>query len=122
LEYYRGILFLTTNRVQAFDDAFLSRIHVALRFTELSVDAKVRVWSAFIEKQRRLGTIVNVSPEEMRQLASLNSNGREIKNALRTANSLAHARKEALSFKHLKEVMDVLDEFSVEFAAASAEI
>jgi hypothetical protein len=29
-EYYRGILFLTTNRVQAFDEALLSRIQGAL--------------------------------------------------------------------------------------------
>ncbi|KAH9931588.1 uncharacterized protein B0H18DRAFT_1208895 [Fomitopsis serialis] len=32
VEYYRGILFLTTNRVTAFDPAFLSRIHIALHF------------------------------------------------------------------------------------------
>ncbi|TGJ75550.1 hypothetical protein E0Z10_g10983, partial [Xylaria hypoxylon] len=32
LEYYRGVLFLTTNRVQTFDAAFTSRIHVALHY------------------------------------------------------------------------------------------
>ena len=31
LEYFQGILFLTTNRVATFDDAFQSRIHIALR-------------------------------------------------------------------------------------------
>ena len=31
LEYFQGILFLTTNRVSSFDDAFQSRIHIALR-------------------------------------------------------------------------------------------
>jgi hypothetical protein len=31
LEYFQGILFLTTNRVSTFDDAFQSRIHIALR-------------------------------------------------------------------------------------------
>ena len=35
IEYYRGILFLTTNRIKTFDEAFLSRIHVALHFSEL---------------------------------------------------------------------------------------
>ncbi|KAJ7271336.1 hypothetical protein B0H12DRAFT_985608, partial [Mycena haematopus] len=35
VEYYRGILFLTNNRLQAFDEAFLVRIHVALHFGEL---------------------------------------------------------------------------------------
>ena len=32
LEYYSGILFMTTNRVRTFDDAFKSRIHVPLKY------------------------------------------------------------------------------------------
>ena len=50
VEYYRGILFLTTNRVSAFDEAFLSHIHVALHFGELSKDAKAQVSRAFLRK------------------------------------------------------------------------
>lgn len=30
LEYYRGILFLSTNRVGTFDEAFTSRIHIQI--------------------------------------------------------------------------------------------
>lgn len=30
LEYYKGILFLTTNRIGTFDEAFKSRIHISL--------------------------------------------------------------------------------------------
>lgn len=30
LEYYKGLLFLTTNRVGAFDEAFKSRVHISL--------------------------------------------------------------------------------------------
>ena len=48
--YFKGILFLTTNRVQTFDDAFLSRIHVGLHFQELSHAAKAQVWRAFLAK------------------------------------------------------------------------
>ena len=50
VEYYRGILFLTTNRITAFDEAFLSRIHVALHFQELTPAARKQVWSAFLRK------------------------------------------------------------------------
>jgi hypothetical protein len=32
LEYYSGILFLTTNRVGIMDEAFKSRIHVSLYY------------------------------------------------------------------------------------------
>ena len=35
LEYYRGILFLTTNRVGDIDPAFKSRIHVSLEYEPL---------------------------------------------------------------------------------------
>jgi hypothetical protein len=41
LEYFRGIMFLATNRIKAFDQAFLSRIHIALRFEELSHESKM---------------------------------------------------------------------------------
>ncbi|KAI1485396.1 P-loop containing nucleoside triphosphate hydrolase protein [Biscogniauxia mediterranea] len=50
LEYYRGILFLATNRVSTFDDAFTSRIHVPLRYTQLSEASRRKVWSNFWER------------------------------------------------------------------------
>ncbi|TGZ83324.1 hypothetical protein EX30DRAFT_370338 [Ascodesmis nigricans] len=50
LEYFQGILFLTTNRVETFDDAFQSRIHVALRYTDLKTSAKSAIWKMFIDK------------------------------------------------------------------------
>lgn len=36
LEYYSGILFLTTNRVGAIDDAFRSRLHLILYYPKLT--------------------------------------------------------------------------------------
>jgi SpoVK/Ycf46/Vps4 family AAA+-type ATPase len=35
MEYYQGILFLTTNRVGTFDEAFISRVHVSIRVSSL---------------------------------------------------------------------------------------
>ncbi|KAF8430807.1 hypothetical protein BGX38DRAFT_1230813 [Terfezia claveryi] len=37
LEYYKGIIILTTNSVVSFEDAFRSRIHIALIFSELDL-------------------------------------------------------------------------------------
>ncbi|KAF7304528.1 AAA domain-containing protein [Mycena chlorophos] len=111
VEYYRGILFLTTNRVQAFDEAFLSRIHVALHFGDLDESARAQVWKAFI---KRAG--VEVVEERVARLAKREVNGREIKNAVRTAHSLAIARGESLGFGHLEETLDAMDEFRVQFA------
>ena len=36
LEYYEGILFLTTNRVGISDEAFKSRIHISLYYPPLN--------------------------------------------------------------------------------------
>jgi hypothetical protein len=47
LEYFQGILFLTTNRVETFDEAFQSRIHIALRYNELGFKAKLKIWNMF---------------------------------------------------------------------------
>ncbi|KAB5523822.1 cation channel-like protein [Coniochaeta sp. 2T2.1] len=57
LEYFQGILFLTTNRVETFDDAFQSRIHIALRYDGLDLKAKKAIFKLFIERVRVLEKI-----------------------------------------------------------------
>lgn len=80
LEYFQGILFLTTNRVETFDDAFQSRIHVALRYGELNAKAKKTVWRMFLDRVKAkegLG-VVEFSEEDMDALARNNLNGRQV--------------------------------------------
>jgi len=48
LEYYEGIMFLTTNRVNTFDAAFQSRIHISLDYPELSIESRRSVWKNFL--------------------------------------------------------------------------
>ena len=113
LEYFQGILFLTTNRVETFDDAFQSRIHVALRYGELTTKAKRSVWKMFLDKVREkdgLETIV-FSEEDYRGLSRHNLNGRQIKNAVRTAQALAVNEKQKLGMEHIKRVLDVAETF-----------
>jgi hypothetical protein len=80
LEYFQGILFLTTNRVETFDDAFQSRIHIALRYDELSVKAKKSVFKMFIERVRMLEGIATMpfTEEDYTNLAKNNLNGRQV--------------------------------------------
>ncbi|KFY48981.1 hypothetical protein V495_00840 [Pseudogymnoascus sp. VKM F-4514 (FW-929)] len=109
LEYFQGILFLTTNRVETFDDAFQSRIHIALRYGELSTKAKKAVFQMFLEKVRVLeGTATLPFTEaDFTDLAKHNLNGRQIKNTVRTAQALAVNQKEPLSMVHIRRVLDV---------------
>jgi AAA+ superfamily predicted ATPase len=80
LEYFQGILFLTTNRVETFDDAFQSRIHIALRYGELSTKAKKAVFKMFIERVRLLEGIDTMpfKEEDYNSLARHNLNGRQV--------------------------------------------
>lgn len=50
LEYYEGIMFLTTNRVQTFDAAFQSRIHISLEYPELDKPARKAIWRNFLDR------------------------------------------------------------------------
>ena len=122
VEYYRGILFLTTNRISTFDEAFLSRIHVALHFGELAPATRAQIWRAFLKKG---GLAVGekedeVSEERVAALAARDVNGRQIKNACRTATSLARSRGQPLQYEHLVEALDAMEEFVAEFKAMKA--
>ncbi|KAH8892828.1 P-loop containing nucleoside triphosphate hydrolase protein [Thozetella sp. PMI_491] len=50
LEYYSGILFLTTNIVGIIDEAFKSRIHVALRYDPIDLEATERIWKNHLDR------------------------------------------------------------------------
>ena len=95
LEYYPGLLFLTTNRVGIFDEAILSRVHVILHFPELSDGNRKRIWETSFRKlgRERDDIIVDFTVGEYlrhdEKLRSLAWNGREIRNAFNTMVAIA---------------------------------
>lgn len=80
LEYFQGILFLTTNRVETFDDAFQSRIHIALRYGDLTTKAKRSVWKMFLDKVRSIDGVetATFTDKDLDALARHNLNGRQV--------------------------------------------
>jgi hypothetical protein len=113
LEYFQGILFLTTNRVETFDDAFQSRIHVALRYGDLTVKARRTVWVQFIEMCRAQGgcEVAEFSSADLDALSRHQLNGRQIKNIVRTAQALALNERAVLGLAQVKRVMEVAESF-----------
>ncbi|KAJ5661410.1 uncharacterized protein N7477_009026 [Penicillium maclennaniae] len=113
LEYFQGILFLTTNRVETFDDAFQSRIHVALRYGDLTTKAKRSIWKMFLERVRAIEGVrtSSFSEEDYDVLSRHTLNGRQIKNSVRTAQALAVNESSPLSMDHIKRVLDVAETF-----------
>ncbi|KAJ6576008.1 P-loop containing nucleoside triphosphate hydrolase protein [Mycena vulgaris] len=114
LEYFQGILFLTTNRVKQFDAAFQSRIHLSLHYTDLSRAEKEKLWRAFWEKARttRPGAgLLNLSPQQLKMLSSRDLNGRQIKNTVKLAVALAAEETETLAYAHLVRTMGISDDW-----------
>ena len=79
LEYYHRILFLTTNRVKAIDEAIARRIHLALRYKMLDQNARIAVWKIFLERASRKEVGAKCSSEEFAILARIDLNGREVR-------------------------------------------
>ena len=70
LEYYAGILFLTTNRVGAIDPAFRSRIQMSLFYPKLSLDVTCQLYMKFIrrakaEQQRKGDPLFKIKEKEI---------------------------------------------------------
>ncbi|KAF7541236.1 hypothetical protein G7054_g760 [Neopestalotiopsis clavispora] len=103
LEYYQGVLLLTTNRISAFDPAFESRIHLTIDYPKLDREARQRIWANFINAQSRS----TISAWELRLLGQLELNGRQIKNMVKTAALLATAENVGLQFDHIMTVAKV---------------
>lgn len=113
LEYYSGILFMTTNRVTTFDDAFKSRIHVPLKYGELPASSRVKVWRNFLEKLE-VDDGIDIDEAGYKKLAEGKLNGRQIKNVVRTAKSLAAYKKRRLDTAQLQQVMNIQMAFEKE--------
>ncbi len=80
LEQYDGILFLTTNRLQAFDEAILNRIHASLRYDELKKDARKAVWQFFVQRAKTTHGYRRRGEQALEDLADRKMNGREVGN------------------------------------------
>ncbi|KAG5791164.1 hypothetical protein H9Q69_009775 [Fusarium xylarioides] len=99
MEYFKGLLFLTTNRVGQIDDAFISRVHIAIGYQALDEETRRKVWSGFFRKlvRERAGK-VQIAPDAKKWVletaGETNLNGRDIRNALQTAITLAEFESE----------------------------
>lgn len=108
LEYYQGVMFLTTNRMEAHDPAFESRIHLTIQFPKLNFDSRLHIWKTFVRPRDLESKYAsNINDEEMKQLANVDLNGRQIKNVVKTARLLAASERKLLELDHIEAVLRV---------------
>ncbi|KAK8038646.1 hypothetical protein PG993_007057 [Apiospora rasikravindrae] len=139
LEYYEGILILTSNRVGTFDEAFKSRILLSLHYENLNEGQRTQIWKNMFRRLEDFSTsetdsisatteprsrkrkarddndTVGIDFDEVdsyiKELAKEDLNGRQIRNVITTARQLATFRKTKMRYEHLQHVMSVSGKF-----------
>ena len=114
LEYYDGILILTTNRVGSFDEAFKSRIQLALGYPKLNEEDRLKIWQNFVQMLSRTKERIDIEDldRNLHKLAIIEINGRQIRNVITMARHLAKYRKEILRFKHMHDAVQSVLRFN----------
>ncbi|KAJ8110721.1 hypothetical protein OPT61_g6504 [Boeremia exigua] len=117
LEYYKGIIILTTNRARTIDAALQSRIQLAIRYKDLTTAQKLRIYQNKLEylpveefeDKAALLAALEYSP----LVAKANkANGRQIRNIITYARALAKSEGVKLTIKHLNRVDQVTSDFT----------
>ena len=116
LEYFQGVLFLTTNRVGMFDQAFQSRIHVSLGLPSLDQERRIAVWNIFLQDLQSKSAISDTQYELLTKLvkekwSKERLNGRQIRNAVRTALVMAEKKGEMVGEREFETVLRIGREF-----------
>lgn len=110
LEYFQGIIFLTSNRVSVFDQAIKSRIHLALQYQSPGKSVRRMLW------QKHLARVpvdeIDIDIEEaLDAVQDTEMNGREISNSITTATTLAKSEGSKLKLEYLQTILQVWTQF-----------
>jgi hypothetical protein len=100
-------MFLTTNRINDFDAAFESRIHLTIHYPVLDTASRLHIWKTFV----RMGDSESrLSDRDLDILAKNKMNGRQIKNIIKTGRLLSKQQKVPLAMEHVEMVLKVKKE------------
>ena len=78
LEYYDGVLFLTTNLVHQFDDAILNRIHLVMSYDKLEKEARKTIITRFLQSVNNDRGLSEIGTEFVERFACVSLNGRQV--------------------------------------------
>lgn len=112
LEYFSGIVFLTTNRLASFDAAMKSRIHLALGYVSPGIQIREQMWLQALRNVPKEEMDIEDVDEAVENVLQEELNGREISNAVNTARTIARYEKQRLQLRHIEMVVDVKRDFN----------
>lgn len=104
LERHTGVMFLTTNRAEHLDEAFRSRISVIFKYPKLDFPTRLQIWKNLLNASECV-----LSEDDIYTLAQHEINGRQIKSAIRMAQSLAITDNVSISKQYLDDVIELMD-------------
>lgn len=97
LEYFKGVMFLTSNRVEHFDPAFESRIHVRVHFGSPNAATRAQIWQTLLPGDGNEGMAEKLGND-------IEVNGRQIKNLVRVAVLMSKYKKEPITEAMLRKI------------------
>ena len=112
LEYYSGILILTTNRINQFDIAVVSRVNLGIQYEDLTMPQKLKIFAEFVrrvdedkvvDRQGILDWIEEEGAEGIEYFEPLN--GRQVRNVLFSAASLGLQKGGKLKLDDIKKML-----------------
>lgn len=100
LEYFNGVLFITTNRGLDIDDAILSRCIAVVQYEKPSEEERVKLWATLSEQfgMKMDSALVKAAAKEFTEVA-----GRDIKAFLKLAAKWQDVRKAKMSLDLLRK-------------------
>ncbi|KAH6880065.1 P-loop containing nucleoside triphosphate hydrolase protein [Thelonectria olida] len=125
LEYFRGIIFLTTNLYHTIDSAFRSRVSLHLLFQALTREARESIWQKFLQRlpSPQIKDVTSeedhptsassgshekpLDDEDVKELALWQLNGREIKNAVKMVRSWCDHKGYVMTLSRLENGIKV---------------
>lgn len=121
LEYYTGTIILTTNRISSLDIAVQSRIHLSIRYNELSDDDCIKIFEYFTSKvDFEEGQRKAVKKWFESDVSEAGLNGRQIRNLVTSAHSIAKSKHQNLDLDSFRGVFKVTQEFQKQLTEQTA--
>lgn len=102
LERHKGVMFLTTNRINSIDSAFESRISIVIQYEPFSESERLQVWKNLLTA----ANITSLSDDDLITLSKEKINGRQIKNSIRMSQALACDLNQPVNVDHFNIVIN----------------
>lgn len=86
----------------------IGRVHIKITYPALDEESRAAIWRNFIDKAAEAADQSAISGSDLLRLARRDLNGRQIKNAVACATSLAREQKMPLTAEGIETFLDLV--------------